>query len=228
MIKAVFFDATETLIFLPKGVAHHYREVAQRHGMILDEAALALAFRNAWNAMPPRAASEAARPDDDKGWWRELVANVIEECGGKPTRSAFAAFFEALYAHFAEPGVWALYPEVLPVLNELRDKYRFGVISNFDQRLRAILNHLRIADLFGAIALSSETGVDKPDARIFQRALAELRVHPHEAVHVGDDPVRDWQGAEAAGLHSFHLNRKENSLADLPVFLAAISPSCES
>jgi putative hydrolase of the HAD superfamily len=117
--------------------------------------------------------------------------------------------------------VWALYPDVIPALSKLRGKYRLGVISNFDGRLRTILDGLGIAHFFETIVLSSETGADKPHEWIFQRALADLRVQPYEAAHVGDDPVRDWQGAEAAGLHCFRLNRTENSLHDLPAFLAA-------
>lgn len=227
MLKALFFDAAGTLIFLPKGVASHYREVARRHGMHWEEAAAASAFRAAWQAMPPRAAADAARPDDDRGWWRDLVALVTARCGGDISGARFAEFFQELYARFAEPGVWALYPDVLPVLGELRKNYALGVISNFDGRLRPVLASLGIAGWFQAIVLSSETGADKPHPRIFQRALADLGVAPCEAAHIGNDPAGDWLGAEKAGLHSFPLHRHRNSLHDLPAFLASIAPRRE-
>ena len=40
-----------------------------------------------------------------------------------------------------------------------------------------------------------------------------------KALHVGDDPVRDWQAAAAAGLHCFRLERPANSLRDLTAWL---------
>lgn len=219
MIKAVFFDASETLIHLPRGVAHHYRRVAQRHGLDLSERDLAAAFRHAWKTQPRREISDSPRPDDDKGWWRQMVAGVLAQCHAKA--SDFPAFFEELYAHFAEPGVWEIYPDVLPALDELRGKFSLGIVSNFDRRLYAILRHVGIARYFDAVFLSSEAGADKPHPQIFQRALAHFQLDPPAALHVGDDPERDWRGAEAAGLACFRLDRKANTLLDLPAFIAA-------
>ncbi len=58
-------------------------------------------------------------------------------------------------------------------------------------------------------------GADKPDPFIFQRALELTNATAHESLHVGDDPVRDWQGAAAAGLRVFELERPRRSLRDL-------------
>ena len=64
------------------------------------------------------------------------------------------------------------------------------------------------------VIISSEVGIDKPDPAIFRIALAALDAQPAEAVHVGDDPKRDW-GAGAAGVQVFELRRPDNSLRDL-------------
>ena len=42
----------------------------------------------------------------------------------------------------------------------------------------------------------------KPDAEIFSRALELVGARPCEALHVGNDPVDDVEGAAAAGLHT--------------------------
>jgi FMN phosphatase YigB (HAD superfamily) len=34
-------------------------------------------------------------------------------------------------------------------------------------------------------------------------------------MHVGDDPVKDWEGAAAAGMRVLQLHRPQNSLRDL-------------
>lgn len=225
MIKAIFFDASETLIHLPGGVAFHYASVARQHGVLLQEKEIAAAFRTVWKSRPARSVSAGPRPDDDKSWWQELVAEVFTHCGIVLSPASLAELFESLYAHFAQPGVWALYPDVRPALELLHGQFALGVISNFDARLHTILAQLGIAPYFDAILVSSENGADKPHPQIYRRALARLHVAPPEALHVGDDPIHDWQGSSSAGLHSFPLQRPENSLLDLPAWLAATNRS---
>lgn len=215
MLKAIFFDAAGTLFHVPKGVGYHYALVARRVGLRLEEEALNEAFRQVWGEMPPRAPTRGPRPDDDKGWWAELVDRVLELVAPATDPLDRDAFFEAAYSHFAEAGVWEIYPDVLEVLESLRPRFTLGVISNFDGRLRMILEQLGISKYFAAVIISSEVGADKPDAFIFERAIQLADVRPNEALHVGDDPVRDWEGAEAAGLKVFRLDRPQSSLRDV-------------
>lgn len=220
MIEVIFFDAVGTLFHLPLGVGHHYREVALRHGCDIAEDDLRAAFTAVWQTMPPRPVTRVARADDDRGWWRELVGRVLERCNVAARALDRDAYFAELYREFTRPGVWELFPEVRPVLAGLHAHYRLGIISNFDGRLRVILQHLGIARYFQPIVISSEVGADKPDRWIFQHALEKAAVPPGAALHVGDDPVRDWQAAESAGLRCFRLARPVNSLRDLPAWLA--------
>jgi putative hydrolase of the HAD superfamily len=225
MIKIIFFDAAGTLFHLPRGVGWHYRDVAGRHGWTLDEDALRRAFGEVWREMPTRPASRIARADDDKGWWHELVERVLDRCAVSADASARGAYFEELYAEFTRPGIWELFPEVREVLDALRSRFRLGVISNFDGRLRPIFRHLGLDDIFDPLVISSEAGADKPDPWIFQQALARAGVAAAEALFVGDDPVRDWQGAAEAGLQVFRLHRPDISLRDLQTRLISQSAS---
>src|SRR5437870_4521793 len=215
MIKAIFFDGAGTLIHLPKSVGYHYALVGKRVGLVLEAATLDRAFAACWKKMPIRPAIEGPREDDDKGWWLELVDQVIDQAAPRTSELDRDAFFEAAYSHFAEAGVWELYPDVIEVLEALRPRFDLAVISNFDGRLRMILEQFGVSQYFSHVFLSSELGADKPDPLIYQRALKLSRLAPDETLHVGDDPVRDWQGAEAAGLSVFHLQRPRNSLRDL-------------
>lgn len=215
MIKTIFFDAAGTLIHLPKSVGHHYALVGERVGLPLEAKALDRAFGACWKQMPARPAIEGPREDDDKEWWRELVDRVLEQVAPGTTELDRDAFFEVAYSHFAEPGVWELYPEVADVLDSLRGRFELAVISNFDGRLRMIFEHLGVSPFFSYVFLSSELGADKPDPEIFRRAMRLSSVEPDEALHVGDDPERDWEAASAAGLEVFRLERPRNSLRDL-------------
>ena len=211
MTRAVFFDAAGTLFHLPRGVGWHYRDVALRHGAVLDEAELNRAFRRAWKDAAAPHETDGARPDDDRGWWRALVGLVLDECGGAPDLNR-DAYFAELWSEFTRPGVWELFPETREVLAALKGRVRLVVVSNFDSRLRTILSHLGIAECFDGIVISSEIGADKPSPRIFAAALARAGVSAAEALHVGDEPEADWHGAERAGLRAFRLQRPENSL----------------
>ena len=216
-LRVVFFDAAGTLFHLPRGVGYHYALIARRFGVELDEGDLKRAFSRTWNEMPAPATSEAPRADDDRSWWRELVERVLEECGD--TKLDRDAYFAELYPHFLAPGVWELYPETLEVLETLHGQVSLRIISNFDTRLRTILRTLGIADYFDDVVISSECGADKPFPRIFSKALQRAGVAPELALHVGDDPVADWEGAEAAGLQVFRLDRPHNTLRGLLSFV---------
>ena len=74
---------------------------------------------------------------------------------------------------------------------------------------------LGIADLFGAIVISSEVGFDKPQPEIFHLALDALDVAPEAAVHIGDDDV-DVDGAISAGIRPVRIVRGNSGDASGP------------
>ena len=205
VFKAIFFDAAGTLIHLSKSVGHHYALVGKRVGFAFEAAALDQAFTACWKQMAARPAIEGPRTDDDKGWWRELVDRVLDQVAPRTSELDRDAFFEGAYSHFAEAGVWELYPDVMDVLEILHPRFDLSVVSNFDGRLRMILEHLGVSRFFSRICLSSELGADKPDPEIYRRALRLSRTRPNAALHAGDDPERDWEGATKAGLAVFRL-----------------------
>jgi len=219
MIKAVFFDAVGTLFYLTQTVGDHYALVGSEVGLTLDARQLDHAFHTAWKQMPRRTAIDGPRPNDDKDWWRELVNLVLDQVA--PSLSEFDRdnFFEVAYEHFAEAGVWKLFPEVVDVLEKLQPRFQLAVISNFDARLRFILGHLGISKYLAHVFISSELGADKPDPEIFRRAVKLIDLKPNQVLHVGDDSERDWKAAAEAGLSVFKLDRQRKSLRDLLKFL---------
>lgn len=215
MIKGIFFDAVGTLFFLTKTVGDHYALVGEEIGLKLDAQRLEHAFYRAWKQMPRRPAIDGPRDDDDKGWWHELVDLVLDQAAPLLSKLDRDNFFEVAYEHFAEAGVWELYPDVLDVLEQLRARFQLAVVSNFDGRLRFVLKELSVSKFFARVFVSSEIGADKPDPEIFSRALKLMNLKPSEVVYVGDDPERDWKAASDAGLSIFRLDREKNSLRDL-------------
>jgi putative hydrolase of the HAD superfamily len=219
MVKAIFFDAVGTLFYLTKTVGDHYAFVGRQVGLKLNAPQLDHAFTTAWKAMPKRKPISGPRENDDKDWWRALVGLVLDQAAPSLNEMDRDNFFEIAYEHFAEAGVWELYPEVVDVLERLQSRFQLAVISNFDGRLRFILEQLGISKFFRHVFISSEIGADKPDPEIFRRALNLIHLESTNVLHVGDDPKRDWQAAAAAGLTIFQLDRPKNSLRDLLTLL---------
>jgi putative hydrolase of the HAD superfamily len=213
--KAIFFDAVGTLFHLNGTVGHHYARVGSGIGLTLDADKLDRAFYSVSKKMPARAAIDEPRENDDKGWWHELVDLVLGEAAPSLSKLDRDNFFEIAYEYFTEAGVWELYPEVSGVLKKLGPCFQLAVISNFDGRLRFILDHLGISKFFAHVFISSEIGADKPDPEIYRRALNLIELKANEVLHVGDDSERDWEAASAAGLSIFRLDRPKHSLRDL-------------
>jgi putative hydrolase of the HAD superfamily len=225
VIKAIFFDAVGTLLYLPKSVGENYALIADEIGLKLDAAQLDRAFFLTWKRMPRRDAISGPRENDDKDWWREFVNLMLDQVAPGLDQLDRDNFFEIAYEHFAEAGVWELYPEVIDVLEKLHPRFQLAVVSNFDGRLRMILEQLGTLKFFRHVFVSSEIGADKPDPEIFRRASNFIQLAPYEVLHVGDDPDRDWTAAKIAGLATFQLDRTKNSLHDLLVKLEGTSSS---
>jgi putative hydrolase of the HAD superfamily len=214
-VKAISLDAVGTLFYLTRTVGEHYAVVGDEIGLELNAEKLNAAFYSAWKQMPLRQAIDGPRENDDKDWWHALTNLVLEKAAPETGELDADNFFEVAYEHFAEAGVWELYPDVIDVLERLRPYFGLAIVSNFDGRLRVILERLGIAKYFGRVFVSSEMGADKPDPEIFRRALKLLDLQPGEVLHVGDDPERDWRAATGAGLSILQLDRKKNSLRDI-------------
>jgi HAD superfamily hydrolase (TIGR01549 family) len=108
-----------------------------------------------------------------------------------------------------ERHLWSqLNPHVRRVLSDLRNQdVQVGVISNTDDgRLRELLELLEIASQFDVIVDSYIVRHRKPDAEIFNFAVAQLGLGSREVVYIGDSYNHDVLGAEAAGLRSILLD----------------------
>ena len=101
-----------------------------------------------------------------------------------------------------------LYPTIKPGLDELRKGYRLGIVSNAQETFT--LPELDIYGLrpyFETIVLSSSVGVKKPNARIFQVALDNLKIEPQHAAFVGNDLFADILGAGRLGMKTIYLSQ---------------------
>jgi putative hydrolase of the HAD superfamily len=213
-IKAVFFDAAGTLIKPARSVGESYAAIAAKHGKEVSSTNITERFRTCFDAAP-RLAFPGATEDTvaalERDWWKSLVAQVFEPWS---PFVRFEEYFAELFAYFASPNAWTLYPEVLETLTSLKERdLILDVISNFDSRLVRILDGLGAGAQFENIFVSSRVGYAKPDRRIFNAALSCHGLAPAQALHVGDSEINDLSGANQAGLKGILVERGKTSAA---------------
>ncbi len=69
-----------------------------------------------------------------------------------------------------------LYPDVTPVLERLRDRFKLGLLSNGN----TFPDRCGLSNTFDGIVLGPEHGIEKPDPLAFQLIADQLGVHPSE------------------------------------------------
>ena len=212
MIRAVFFDAGGTLLRTAEPVGRTYARLAGHYGWQPSEDRLEQGFRAAWKERTQAGAS----PDGTlgrEGWKKILRASV--EAGGLPETFPFEDYFEEVYTHFARPDAWRDFPETEKALAGLRQKgVQVGILSNWDPRLRQVLTGFEWAGRLDAVVISEEIGAEKPNPRIFREAERAGGWGAQECALVGDDPVSDRGGAEAAGWRWALVERPKRGLGE--------------
>ncbi len=94
-------------------------------------------------------------------------------------------------------------PGACETVAALVERFRVIVITNGSDPLqRTKLHRCGMGMLASTAVVSEPFGTGKPDPRIFHHACAQAGISPEHAVHVGDSPCNDAQGAIRAGMRA--------------------------
>jgi len=92
-------------------------------------------------------------------------------------------------------------------LEYLLPKYEMVIVTNgFEEIQSTKLSSSGIGRYFKSIVTSARAGHKKPSKRIFEFALRENNVAPHEAIMVGDNLLTDIAGAANAKIDTVFFN----------------------
>jgi putative hydrolase of the HAD superfamily len=194
--RAIVFDAVGTLIHPDPPWDVVYTEVGSRHGSKIVGADLHRAFRAAFarQEMMDRAAGWLTSEAREIERWQSIVREVLHDVSDP------AACFAELWEHFSLPCHWRCDPAARTVFAGLATQgYRLAMASNFDHRLRQIAAELVPLERLADVIISAEVGWRKPAREFFAAVCTRLGLAPGDILHVGDDPVNDYEGASAAG-----------------------------
>ena len=207
-LRAVFFDAGETLVHPAPSFPELFAAIVTREGhpretgqivdglsMVSEEFARAARENELWTTSPDRSR---------RFWLRvyDLFLEALDIPGGN-------GLPETLYHGFTTLQNYTAFDDVRPTLERLREQgYVLGVISNFEPWLEDLLVHLSLVDLLPVRVISGIEGVEKPDPSIFKLALERSGLSAHEVAYVGDIPDFDVVPAAALGMFPVLIDRR--------------------
>jgi len=223
MLRAVFFDVGNTLIYPHPSVSVVCREILAQEGHVHDLSAIE-------SLMPlvDEYYEDRYRTDDtfwtDEGEtsqvWVGMYSLMCRRLGIEDEAEHIA---RRVYDAFGSAERWRAYDDVSRTLVRLRERgLKLGVISNWDRRLESLLEGMGFAASFDTTVSSADVGLHKPDPRIFELACKRLGVAPEEAAHVGDHHYADVLGASAAGLMAVLIDRHGGPEVQDAVFLRTL------
>jgi HAD superfamily hydrolase (TIGR01549 family) len=201
-LRTLFLDAGGVLV-VPNW--QRVSDAMARHGVEAPASALAEAEHPAKRELdtPDRIRTTT---DDKRGW---VYFHLVLAHAGITRSEATDAALAELRAYHEEHNLWeTIPPDVSPALTRFRRLgLRLVVVSNANGTVRAKLDRLGLASSFETILDSQEEGVEKPDPRLFERALVRSGATREETLHAGDLYEVDVVGARAAGIAPVLVDR---------------------
>jgi HAD superfamily hydrolase (TIGR01549 family) len=206
----VTFDAGQTVIDLDLDFLA--RRLASRGVSVLPDA-LGAALPAAWRRYDELVDPAAGHP------WHELMSTLL--AGAGVADAAIPDLVDWLWTEQPRANLWrAQIPDMVALARELTGRgVRVAVLSNSEGRLAELLAEIGIADAFAAVIDSGRLGIEKPDRRIFDHALAVLGA-TRPGIHIGDSWPADVAGALGAGWRAVWFGRPATPVADPRVAIA--------
>ena len=207
--EVVFFDVGGTLIHDDPPVPEVFANVARRRGhtVTVRDAEPYMAEVNAFYQ------SEYLRDGDF--WcvheravqlWLDMYSMLAERCG----ISSDTGLPQAVYDEYLLAKNWSTFPDVEACLKGLKRRgFRLAVVSNWDATLEELFRRMGLLPYFDEIIASATVGCRKPSKAIFDIALERMEADASQAVHVGDLPEADGDGAFGAGIRPVIIDRAD-------------------
>lgn len=233
-IRAVFFDLYGTLARFDPPREEIQDAAAREHGLSVTAGGIARGYRTADEFMASQNADEPVRsmsPAERDRFFARYEQLVLEDAGHRVDTDTAARIWRTVRSQ--RYGL-ALFPDVLQSLEAFAESgLTVGVISNMNETGEAVGARLGLSGRVDLIVTSLEAGAEKPHPPIFLEALRRADARPEEAVHVGDQPTSDVEGARAVGMRAVLMDRyggheeyesapRISALAELPDTISAL------
>lgn len=208
MIKAVFFDFFNTLVYFDPPREKHYADTASEFGVKISPEAVAASLpeADAWwrsenSRSPIKDREQASKFEAYRGYGLRILKDAENTVSPDQALQMLAKAFSVGFN-------LKNFNDSLPILEVLKGKnIQTGVVSNIGEQIDSYLDKAGFTGYITYKVTSFEAGYDKPQPQIFQLALRKAGVEAAEALFVGDQYDLDVQGARNAGIKPILINR---------------------
>ena len=210
-IKGILFDLYGTLIDIEtdesldgiyRGIAHYLTY----HGVYLHRWQVRDRYYQIMKQQKEKRGEE--HPEIDvEAIWNELLEQ--EGVKGGHERRRIALILAQIYRGISRNRL-QLYPGVKKVLDALRPTYPMALVSDA-QPCYALpeIKAVGLGGFFKPIVISAPYGFRKPDKRLIQKALDDMKLLPSEVICVGNDMYRDIYGARRLGIKTIFVDSNQ-------------------
>lgn len=203
-IDTVFFDVGATLRYVvedPEFAAAAEAELMKLVGTTEPHDVFFAKLEKNWKAYRKLAKTELLDVSEMELWLYYLLPDYPAEVIGPN-----AARLTRLWRD--HDGRRVVHEGTLETLRELKARgYKLGIIANTvtETEIPDWMCRDGVADCFKTVILSSKVRLRKPDPAIYQLAARCIGSKPETCAYVGDNPVRDVEGAVNAGFGAMIL-----------------------
>ena len=197
-IDTIFFDVGATLRYVvedPEFAAEAERQLMELVGATEEHDVFFEKLEANWKAYRKRAKSVLLDVSEMELWLQYLLPDYPAE-----RVAPHAARLTRLWRD--HDGRRLAHEGVVDTLRELKRRgYKLGIIANTitETEIPDWMCEAGVADCFRTVILSSKVRLRKPDPAIYLLAARCAESIPENCAYVGDNPVRDVEGALDAG-----------------------------
>lgn len=221
--KLITFDITGTLLKYRSSPAVEYSNVLKKYGVEVRLSTLNDLINKNWKFMTKKHPNFGL--DTGIGWekyWRTFAQNVFNktfEIENVTVNVSMNTIIDDLMATYSTGETFEVQNGAIEVLEYLKkEEIVLGVLSNYDPRIKSMINNLGLSHYFKFILSSYEVKSEKPDSKIFREA--ELFVNNcsdrKSFLHVGDSYSLDFNGAKNAGWSACLIHTNKNIIEQYP------------
>lgn len=235
MVKAVFFDLDDTLLWDHKSISEAFKATCEYAAEKVDvdagrlEEAVRTAAQELYASYETYEFTKMIGINPFEGLWGNFGDDSLEfpkmkEIAPGYRKNAWTQGLKAIGIDDSEFGVELaerfpqerrklpfLYEETFQVLDKLKGEYALLLLTNGSPELQNTKLEItpELVPYFDKIVISGDFGKGKPDVTIFEHALEIMNVTKDEALMVGDNLMTDVLGASRVGMKSVWINRHD-------------------
>lgn len=193
--QALTFDCYGTLIDWESGILGALRPLLATHGKQVSDADILAIYSE-------------LEPEVQGGEYlayREVLRRVVHGFGLRLRFTVSPAEADSLPESLKD---WKPFPDTIPALRRLAQRYSLNIISNIDDDLFAMTaKHLEVK--FDQVITAQQCRSYKPSLNNFNTALSRIGLPPDRVLHVAESLFHDVAPARKLDLASVWVNRRK-------------------